>query len=108
MSDIRDTILPIRPDAVWTDETCPKCNHYFVAKDQHGLYCCMDGCEWTGIKETTYMTKKCYEVYMTDDEGYYLEGGFYTESELREILERGAIRRLVGRFIKDKLKPQED
>jgi len=59
MSDIRDTILPIRPDAVWTDETCPKCDHYFVAKDQHGLYCCMDGCEWTGIKETTYMTKIC-------------------------------------------------
>ena len=40
--------------------------------------------------------------------GYYLKGGFYTKSELREILERGAIRRLVGRFIKDKLKPQED
>ena len=37
---------------------------------------------------------------MTDDEGYYLKGGFYTKSELREILERGAIRRLVDRFIK--------
>ena len=38
--------------------------------------------------------------------GYYLKGGFYTKSELREILERGAIRRLVDRF-KNKLKPQE-
>ena len=42
------------------------------------------------------------------EKGYYLKGGFYTESELLEILERGAIRRLVDRFMKEKLKPQED
>ena len=46
-NDIRNTVLPIRPDAAWTDKTCPKCDHYFVAKDQNGFYCCMDGCGWT-------------------------------------------------------------
>ena len=45
-NNIRNTILPIRPEAEWTGKTCPKCTHYFIAKDKHGFYCCMDDCGW--------------------------------------------------------------
>lgn len=35
------------PDAQWTDKDCPKCGAPFVAKDVHGLYCCV--CDWGEI-----------------------------------------------------------
>ena len=30
--------------AQWTDKDCPECGEHFVARDVHGLYCCV--CDW--------------------------------------------------------------
>jgi len=40
-NDIR---ISARIEAEWTDKFCPKCEQGFVAKDKHGLYCCVDEC----------------------------------------------------------------
>lgn len=33
--------------AEWTFTDCPSCGHPFIARDKWGLFCCMDGCEWS-------------------------------------------------------------
>ena len=39
-----DIQISARIEAKWTDKFCPKCEQGFVAKDKHGLYCCVDEC----------------------------------------------------------------
>ena len=41
-----DIWVSSRIEAKWTDKFCPKCEQGFVAKDKHGLYCCVDECGW--------------------------------------------------------------
>ena len=43
----KDIRISARTEAKWTNIPCPKCRKSFVAKDDHGLYCCVDECEWT-------------------------------------------------------------
>ena len=53
MEDQKQYQTCVRPEAEWTDNECPKCLGYLVAKDKHGLYCCLSNCGWTDENEKT-------------------------------------------------------
>ena len=42
----KDIQISARIEAKWTDKFCPKCEQGFIARDKHGLYCCVDECGW--------------------------------------------------------------
>jgi len=44
MTDIEKGSRPGWPDAEWVGKDCPECGAPFVARDKHGLYCCV--CTW--------------------------------------------------------------
>jgi len=46
LDQCKDIRISARIEAKWTDKFCPKCEQGFVAKDKHGLYCCVDECGW--------------------------------------------------------------
>ena len=46
LDQCKDIRISARIEAEWTDKFCPKCEQGFVAKDKHGLYCCVDECGW--------------------------------------------------------------
>jgi len=48
MTDIEKGSRPGWPDAEWVGKDCPECGAPFVARDKHGLYCCV--CLWQLIK----------------------------------------------------------
>ena len=55
----KDIQISARIEAKWTDKFCPKCEQGFVAKDKHGLYCCVDECGWTDENEIQWQWSKC-------------------------------------------------